>query len=449
MQKNIIKNYWVLTAFMMLAFLGFTITSNAHAILRVDITEGSSDPIRIATPEFKGQNNITTDVAKKISSVIDKNLESSGLFQLINKNSYTQVMTDSDTIPVLANWRSVNAQTLLAGDVRVDVDGNLRVVFRLWDILTGRQTLAKSFRSTKEGWRRIAHLISDEVYKYLTGEDGYFDSRIVYIAETGNWNKKTKRLAIMDQDGENQMFLTSGKSLVLTPRFDPNMQRIVYLSYRTRTPSVHLYNLSTGYEEAIGKLPGMSFAPRISPDGKYAIFSISVNGNTDIYEMELGSKRARRITRAPDIETSPSYSPDMSQIVYNSDEESGQQIYVMDRNGQNKKRISYNDGRYATPVWSPRGDKIAFTKMKNGRFYIGVMNPDGTGERLITESYLDEGPTWSPNGRMIIFTRTEQGSKTTAGKSYIYSIDVTGYNLRRLPTNTEASDPSWSPLLSK
>lgn len=422
---------------------------SANAILKIDITEGNSDPIRVATPAFSGDNKTTKSIGKKLTGVVDSNLNRSGLFKVISKGSYLQKFKGINTIPDFSGWRGIKSQALIVGKVESLGGNKIKVQFRLWDVLTGKQTLAKSFRATVQGWRRIAHLISDEIYEYLTGEQGYFDTRIVYVAETGGWRRKTKRLAIMDQDGANSMFLTSGRNLVLTPRFDPSMQRIIYMSYRTRKPTIHLYNLSTGREEILGQLPGMSFAPRFSPDGKKVIFSVSVNGNTDIYEMVLRNRKVRKITYNAAIDTSPSYSPNGKRIVFNSDRSSGQQLYVMDVNGKKAKRISHGKGRYATPVWSPRGDLIAFTKMSKGKFHIGVMRPDGTGERILTSSYLDEGPTWSPNGRVIIFSRKARNTSKSAGKTHLYSVDITGYNLRKLGTTTQASDPAWSPLLSK
>ncbi len=436
-----------------LSFLAFLCISffcnSAFAVLKIDINQGSFDPIRIATPAFSGSDSTMASIGAKITGVVDNNLSRSGLFNVISKGSYIQTSVGINAIPDFPSWKNIRSQALVVGMVESEGGDRIKVQFRLWDVITGKQTLAKSFRATAGGWRRIAHLISDQIYEYLTGEQGYFDSRIVYIAETGEWRRPIKRLAIMDQDGANQMFLTSGRSLVLTPRFDPSMQRLIYLSYRTRMPSVNIYNLSTGREEILGQLPGMSFAPRFSPDGNQAIFSVSVRGNADIYVMDLISRRVRKITNHPGIDTSPSFSPDMRRIVFESDREGTQQIYTMNSDGSNVRRISYGKGRYATPVWSPRGDLIAFTKMAGGKFSIGVMKPDGSGERILTESYLDEGPTWSPNGRVIIFSRKTPSTSTVAGRTALYSIDITGYNLRRIETSTQASDPAWSPILSK
>lgn len=422
--------------------------NNSFAVLKIDITKGNSDPIRLATPTFSGTDAESSDVASKITSVIDGNLDRSGLFYMIPKQSYIQNDLTINAVPDYASWSNIKSQALVIGSVENMGGGNLRVQFRLWDIAANKQTIAKSYKATTNGWRRIAHLISDEIYQHLTGEAGYFDTRIVYVAESGDARRRTKRLAIMDQDGASQMFLTSGRNLVLTPRFDPNMQRIIYVSYRSRMPAINLYNLNTGTEEVLGQLPGMSFAPRFSPDGSKVIFSVSVDGNTDIYEMSLSSRSIRRITSHLGIDTSPSYSPDGSQIAFNSDRDGSQQLYVMNADGSNVRRISFGRGKYGTPVWSPRGDLIAFTKMRSGSFFIGVMAPDGGGERTLTQSYLDEGPTWAPNGRVIIFTRESPSSAGVGGKSQLMSVDITGYNLRRIGTSTDASDPAWSPLLS-
>ena len=149
----------------------------------------------------------------------------------------------------------------------------------------------------------------------------------------------------------------------------------------------------------------MSFAPRFAPDGQTVVFSRSEGGNSDIYTLSLGSGRQSRLTSAPSIETAPSYSPNGSQIVFESDRSGSPQIYVMSASGGGKPVGSVlARGRYGTPVWSPRGDLIAFTKQNKGRFHIGVMRTDGSEERLLTASFLDEGPTWSPNGRVVMFT---------------------------------------------
>ena len=411
--------------------------STAHAQLKVDITRGIQEPLPVAIPDLVGEPGLGADIA----SVVAANLERSGLFRPVSQAAFIEQVTSDSQIPSFANWRQINTQALITGSV-ITRGNRIRVAFRLWDIYGEQQIAGKEYNTFATNWRRIAHIMSDEIYKRLTGEDGYFDSRIVYVAESGSKINRVKRLAIMDQDGENHKFLTDGKHLVLTPRFSPNSQEILYMSYAGNKPRVYLRDLQTGREESLGSFKGMSFAPRFSNDGKSMLMSIARNGVTNIYSMSLSSRKLRKLTNTSAIDTSPSFSPDGRRIVFNSDRGGSQQLYTMNANGSGVQRISFDKGRYGTPVWSPRGDWIAFTKISGGRFYIGVMRPDGSGERLLTESYLDEGPTWSPNGRIISFNRQERG-----GRSRLYSIDITGYNLREVLTPIDASDPAWSPLL--
>jgi TolB protein len=414
----------------------------ASAQLKIDITKGNVDPLPIAITGFTGD----TTNGSNIAAVVSADLERSGLFRPISPSAFIEQVSNGDQVPRFADWRQINSQAIVTGTVTQVGPDRLKVSFRLWDALAEQQVAGKEYNTFTRNWRRISHLISDEIYKRLTGETGYFDTRIVYVSETGPANRKIKRLAIMDQDGENHKYLTDGRSLVLTPRFSPNTQEILYMSYAGRQPRVFLRDLQTGREEMLGRFDGMSFAPRFNHDGSRMLMSIAKGGTTNIHEMDLRSRQMRQLTNGRGtIDTSPSYSPDGSQIVFNSDRGGSQQLYVMDRNGGNATRISFGTGSYGTPVWSPRGDLIAFTKITGGQFYIGVMRTDGSGERLLTQSWMDEGPSWAPNGRVIVFGRefpSREGSR-----SRLYSVDVTGHNLREVMTPTDASDPAWSPLL--
>lgn len=422
----------------------------AKAELSIDITGARSEPMSVALPEFSSNNAKAKELAEKIGAVIQSDLESSGLFRVLDSFSYLQKFKGIDDAPRFVDWQAIHAEALVQGQVEYLNPQHIRVSFRLWDVYAAQELSSVALEIDDRGWRRVAHIIADTIYKRITGEEGYFDTRIVYIAETGPATNRIKRLAIMDQDGENHQFLTDGLNLVLTPRFSPNMQQITYMSYYRDTPRVYLFDIETGKQQVVGDFPGMTFAPRFSPDGHKLIMSMADNGNTDIYEMDLDTRVVRQLTRHPSIETSPSYSPDGKKIVFNSDRSGGQQLYVMDANGKNVKRISFGrGGRYATPVWSPRGDYIAFTKMSGGKFYIGVMFPDGTGERLVAEGYLVEAPTWSPNGRILMYFRQDPPDRNgIPGATKIYAVDITGYNERRLITPVDASDPAWSPLLS-
>jgi len=433
-------------------FVFLCVVGTAKAELSIDITGARSEPMAVGLPSFSisGVNKgKAQEMAEKIKRVIEGDLSSSGLFRILNPLSYLQSFKGIEDAPAFVDWQAISAEALIQGHVDYLSKKQIRVSVRLWDTYAAQEMYSATLEADENGWRRSAHMISDAVYKRITGEDGYFDTRIVYIAETGPALNRIKRLAIMDQDGENHQFLTNGLNLVLTPRFSPNMQQITYMSYYKDTPRVYLFDIETGKQQVVGDFPGMTFAPRFSPDGHKLIMSMAENGKTDIFEMNLDTRVTRQLTRSSAIDTSPSYSPDGKRIVFNSDRSGAQQLYVMDSNGKNVRRISFGNGRYATPVWSPRGDYIAFTKMAGGKFYIGVMFPDGRGERLVAEGYLVEAPTWSPNGRILMYFRQDPPDKKgIPGATKIYAVDITGYNERRLITPVDASDPAWSPLLS-
>lgn len=423
-------------------------SNQAGAVLTIDITRGNVDPMPIALPYLGSDDTASKDMGKQIISVVENDLESSGLFRSIDRGSFIQEIKGSDTVPQFADWRQINASALFTGGLVFLGDKDMDTSFRLWDVYAEQQIAGKSFSTNRSNWRRISHLISDEIYKRLTGEGGYFDTRIVYVAESGPALKKIKRLAIMDQDGANHRYITDGSYMALTPRFSPTAQEVIFMSYEKAIPSVYMIDVDSLKKHLVGNFPGMSFAPRFSDDGKKVIMSVSTDGNSEIYDMEIATGKKRRLTRDGAIDTSPCFSPDGSQIVFNSDRGGSQQLYTMNSDGSNVKRISLSSrGRYGTPVWSPRGDLIAFTKISGGRFYIGVMRPDGSGERLLTESFMDEGPTWSPNGRVIMFARQTKGYGDKAGTWSIHSVDLTGYNEKKVKTPNEASDPAWSPLL--
>ncbi|MGD9668005.1 MAG: Tol-Pal system beta propeller repeat protein TolB [Hyphomicrobiaceae bacterium] len=416
--------------------------SSAHAQLRGTQTQGTIAPIPIAIPEFTGSD---AKLAIDISNIVSNDLARSGLFQALDRGSFLERVLNVNAAPRFPDWRAIQSQALVVGNVVNGGDGKVTAEYRLWDVATGRQLAGQRFSTAQVNWRRVGHIIADQVYERLTGEKGYFDTRVVFIDETGPKSKRIKRLAIMDQDGANVRLLSQGQNLVLTPRFSPNNQEITYMSYAGDKPRVYLMNLETGRQHVVGDFPGMTFAPRFSPDGQRIVMSLQADGSSSIYELDLRSRQTRRLTTGSAIDTGPSYSPDGNQVVFESDREGTQQLYVMNADGSGIRRISFGDGRYSTPVWSPRGDYIAFTKQYSGRFLIGVMKPDGSGERVLSEGFHNEGPTWAPNGRVLMFFRESRGAN--AGPR-IYSVDITGYNEQVVQTPAFASDPAWSPLLN-
>ena len=421
----------------------------AMAELRIDVSGAQSEPTPIALPEFYVLNPTLNKTAQNITKIVRQDLESSGLFRIINEDAYLQRLAGINVTPNFRDWQAINAQALVQGQLEQTATGELKISFRIWDVYTEGQMIAKVLTAAPSSERKLAHIVADTIYERLTGEKGYFDTKIVFVSETGSLKNRKRRLTVMDQDGANVRYLTSGKDMVMTPRFSPNMQKITYMSYASGEPKVYLMDVESGKAELVGKFKGMSFAPRFSMDGKKLIMSFAKRGNSDIYTYDLTTGEQKQFTNHTAIDTSPSYSPNGKQIVFNSDRSGNQQIYVMDADGANVHRISFGEGTYATPVWSPRGDYIAFTKIKNGTFYIGLMRADGSGERLIAEGCLVEGPTWAPNGRVLAFFRQEKMGKTgwfSKGVT-LHTIDITGHNERELKTPDEASDPTWSPLL--
>ncbi|WP_294337084.1 Tol-Pal system beta propeller repeat protein TolB [uncultured Sphingomonas sp.] len=430
--------------------LGASLTTPAAAQVEVDVTGGASvgQPMPIAVPAMPTPNpqstaaGSTDQLGRQMAEVVTNDLRNSGLFTPLAPDRLRPVGFDQVTAPDFPYWGGTGAQALVQGFVRANGDGTLTVGCYLYDVFTKTELTRQGFVVAPADWRRAAHKCADTAYQRLSGEGPYFDSRIVYVSETGPKGKRIKRLAIMDQDGANHRFLTNGQSIVLTPRFAPNQQSIVYMSYDEKVPSIYVLDLGSGRPRRVVSGVSTTFAPRFSPNGQWILFSMAQGGTTNIYRVPAAGGSPQRLTNSAGIDTGGSYSPDGSKIVFESDRGGSQQLYVMNADGSNPQRISFGGGRYATPSWSPRGDLIAFTKMEGGRFRIGIMSPSGGGEKLLTESWGDEGPSWSPNGRVLTFFRAAQGS----GKADVWSVDLTGTNERRIPTPLDGSDPSWGPL---
>ena len=436
--------------FLKILLLIFTFfISQAYADdLRIKISSGQVEPLPVAIADFTGTDGKSSEIGRFISEVISNNLVGSGQFKAVDSAAFIAPPTSPSVRPNFTDWSPLGIKALITGSVKEINKQQVEVEFRLWDVVAETDLIGLRLSVDSKAWRRVAHIISDEIFERLSGDSGYFDTRIVYVAESGPQNKRLKRLAIMDQDGENHQYLTDGSFLVLTPRFSPTSQEITYLAYFKNEPRVYIFNLETGQQELLGSFPGMTFAPRFSPAGDKIIMSQAKKGVTDIYSMNLNNQKVLRLTNSLSIDTSPSFSPDGKKIIFNSDRGGSQQIYIMDSNGKNIKRISYGKGRYATPVWAPKGELIAFTKMLKNKFYIGVMSPDGSGERLLAQGFLVEGPTWAPNGRVLMYFK--QDAPVDDGKSSnvnLYKIDITGFRETRIITPSDGSDPAWSPLL--
>jgi TolB protein len=421
-------------------------TTTLLASNRINITRGSIEPISISFNDLLHSNNTANKIGYDIIQVTMSDLTGSGLFKTVNSAAFIDKIVGLKNIPEFASWRQINSSLVFAGEITELEPNKFKLEYKLWDSFSHKLLSANYYIFSANQWRKVSHKIADSIYTSVTGETGYFNTKIAFVTEHGDPFKKTKRIAIMDQDGANIRYLTDGKNLVLTPRFSPDGKKIIYLSFETKIPTVYVYDLLKASHYPIGHFPGMSFAPKFSPDGRYAIMSVAKDGATDIYKYDLSSKNQQKITKGPYIDTSPSFSPDAKKITFSSDRNGRSQLFVMEANGEDQKRISFGEGSYFTPAWSPRGDFIAFTKILRGQFHIGVMRPDGSGERILTEGYMVEGPAWSPNGRVIIFTKGENNSRARLGKSRLQTIDITGHYEKEIILPVESSDPFWSNL---
>ncbi len=443
MMIQVNRSYLPRLVFVLVALCAILVGSAQVQAVEGIVEGGRINPLPIAiAPFLAGQGG--EEAAGTITSVISNNLARSGYFNPLPPESFIEQIASFKQEPRFADWRQIQAKALVTGQVFVEGD-KIRAEFRLWDVNSQQQLAAQQFTTSAKNLRRIGHLISDIVYKSLTGIDGYFDTRVVYVDESGPKDQRVKKLAIMDQDGFNPHSLTDGSELVLTPRFSPNAQEITYMSFGSATPRVYLLNIDTRQREIVGEFPNMSFSPRFSPDGQSVIMSLQDGGNSNVYELDLRSRNVRQLTDVAAINTAPSFSPDGGRIAFESDRGGSQQIYVMNADGSGQTRISFGNGRYSTPVWSPDSQYIAFTKQAEGRFAIGVMKPDGSGERILTEGFHNEGPTWAPNSRVIMFFRESGGEQ---GGPQLYSVDISGYNEQQVPTPGFSSDPAWSPRLN-
>ena len=426
----------------------FLVVSNACAQLHVDIVAGGVDPTSIAVQKFETIGKVSTSDAKMLRTVVEDDLKRTGLFRIVNHDAFPEFVKMNE-MPNFKSWNAIKAQALVQASIKAEGKDSYKLEFYLWDVNGKEQIEAQSLVASKKSVRRLAHIMADAIYERLTGEIGYFDTQIVFIAETGPVDNRVKRMAIMDQDGYGMRYLSDKKTFVMSPHFSPNMSSVVFLSYRNDDPMVWVLDLETGDQTKLGNFGGMSFAPRFSPDGNRVALSLVKNGITNIYEYNIADKTLKQLTFGKHIDTSPSYSPDGRYMAFNSDSSGSQQIHVLDLNTGKQNRITFGAGRYATPAWSPDGNYIAFTKIAENTFYIGIMNPQGRHEKILAGGWYMEAPSWAPGSRRVVYYETEQAADGEERISHIRSVDITGQNMYdiELPDKINGVEPTWSPKL--
>ena len=434
--------------FLTLVVMCFVFIGVARAELKVDIIAGGVEPIAVAVQKIETVGNVSARDAEMIRDVVDADLKSTGLFRIVARDALPEFV-EMGKMPDFTLWRAVKAQVLVQAKLSAESGGRYNLEFYVWDVNGREQIEAQSLVASKKSARRLAHIMADAIYERLTGEVGYFDTQIVFIAESGPVNNRIKRMAIMDQDGYGLRYLSDADTFVMSPHFSPNMQTIVFLSFRDDDPMVWTLDLETGEQRRLGQFGGMNFAPRFSPDGTKIALSLVKNGITHIYEYDIESKSLRQLTFGHSLNTSPSYSPDGKKMAFNSDRSGNQQIYVLDLESGGVERITYGAGRYATPAWSPDGKFIAFTKIADDTFYIGIMDPRGRNEKILAGGWYMEAPSWAPGSRRVVYYETEKALDGIERISHIRSVDITGRNIYEieLPDGVNGVEPTWSPRL--
>jgi len=432
----------------LVAVVSFVFMSNANAELHVDVVAGGVDPISIAVQKFETSGGVSSADAKMLREVVENDLKRTGLFHIINHDAFPEFVKMNE-MPNFTSWAAIKTRALVQASLKTEGKDKYKLEFYLWDVNGKEQIEAQSLIASKKSARRLAHIMADAIYERLTGEEGYFDTQIVFIAETGSVSNRTKRMAIMDQDGYGMRYLSDKNTFVMSPHFSPNMSTVVFLSYRNDDPMVWVLDLDTGDQTKLGSFGGMSFAPRFSPDGTKVALSLVKNGVTNIYEYDIATKGLQQLTFGKHIDTSPSYSPDGRYMAFNSDSSGSQQIHVLDLQTGKQQRITFGAGRYATPAWSPDGQFIAFTKMADDTFYIGIMNPEGRHEKILAGGWYMEAPSWAPGSRRIVYYETEQTADGEERISHIRSVDITGQNIYDidLKDGLNGTEPTWSPKL--
>ena len=420
----------------------------ARAELKVDIVAGAAEPVPIAVQKFEVADGVRAKDAQMMREVVENDLKSTGLFRIVNHDAFPEYVK-MHALPNFKSWAAIKTQVLVQAKLYAESDNRYKLEFFVWDINGREQIEAQSLVASRKSARRLAHIMADAIYERLTGEIGYFDTQIVFIAETGPVHNRTKRLAIMDQDGYGMRYLSDKNTFVMSPHFSPNMQSIVFLSYYNDDPMVWSLDLDTGEQRRLGMFGGMNFSPRFSPDGTRVALSLVKKGITHIYEFNVLTKELRQLTFGNSLNTSPSYSPDGKKMAFNSDRSGRQQIHVLDLETGEIERLTYGNGRYATPSWSPDGQFIAFTKMADDTFYVGIMDPRGRNEKILAGGWFMEAPSWAPGSRRIVYYETEKHEDGIERISHIRSVDITGQNIYdiELPEGVNGVEPTWSPKL--
>ncbi|MBU8934537.1 MAG: Tol-Pal system beta propeller repeat protein TolB [candidate division Zixibacteria bacterium] len=392
-------------------------------------------PVGVDQMKFIGNQYISSDdssMMRWVTQVVQRDIDFYADFELIGLDSFFMQVYEITEMDILG-WKRLGANILIK--LEAEFPGvNLRTRWRLFDTHTGQQIARGSFEYHKMYWREIAHNISDEIVRTLTGEEGIFRTKIAFARKKG----EAKELFIADYDGANERQLTKNGSINISPFFSADGKEVYFTSYVDGDPQLYKVRVDNGKVSRVASFPGLVAAPSVSPDGNKIACVLSKDGNSEIYVLGLDGRVIKRLSHHRAIESAPSWSPDGRSIVFSSDRTGRPQLYIMDTDGLNLRRLTYEGGYNDSPVWSKRGNRITFvSRSKRGRFDIASIDTSGADYRILTDKGMNENPHFCTDGKHIIF------SSTRLGTSDLYTMDITGRNQRRLTRSGNCTNPVW------
>jgi len=421
---------------------------SAHAGAEVDIylhtQRSESKLIEVAVPPFSISGGDGEDYGQRASTIINNDLEFSGFFRPTKNYDFMKQATERDLKNARIDfneWRTLASNFLAKGAIDFKKNGNMAVEMRVYDLQTKKLFFSKRYIGPRTLFRQIVHQFSDDFIMRLTGERGISRTKIAFVSKVMG----RKELFVMDYDGFNPRPITSDRSIVLLPHWNPKSNLILFTTYRYRNPDLYAIDLKANVRYPISRKIGLNTTGEWSPDGTKVAFSLSRNGNSEIFMCDANGSNVRQLTHWESIETSPTWSPDGKQIAFTSDMSGSPQIYVIDVDGKNRRRLTYKGGYNDGASWSPKGDYIAYSSLLDGKFNIALVNPKDSSDvsQLTSGPGTSETPSWSPDGRHIAFSSNRDGRKQ------VYIMNANGENQRQITFLSGGGyTPAWGPNLA-
>ncbi|MEN8168764.1 MAG: Tol-Pal system beta propeller repeat protein TolB [Pseudomonadota bacterium] len=417
----------------------------AQARLVIEITQGTEGALPIAVVPFGwlGGADSRTDVA----DIVAADLARSGRFAPLDKGQMPQQPHSGKEINFAA-WRAAGVEHIVVGRVQSRQGDERMVEFQLFDVVRGVQMTGYSIPASSPRMRRVAHQISDIVYKKLTGQRGAFNTHVAYVTVERSGKESLYRLSIADADGHDEQVILTSKQSLMSPTWSPDGERLAYVSFEKGRSLIYMQEIDSGKRELLAEFKGLNSAPSFSPDGRRLALTLSRDGNPEIYLLDLRSRALTRLTHSRGIDTEASFAPDGKAVLFTSDRGGKPQIYRLKlENGRpvgRPQRITYEGVYNARAAFSPDGKRLVFVHGDGKRFRIAVQDLESGTLRVLSDTRFDESPSFAPNGSMIIYA-TERNRR-----GVLEAVSVDGNAHQRLGLSRgDVREPAWSPYILK